>query len=324
MRTDQAVRAALVSPTRGIPLRAGALLGSLLGLQLALALFGVLAKDVVGTVAPLTLEGARRAIAAAILVLGLVLTGRQVRPTRRDALDAIIPGVIGFGFARACVMVALSMTSATNVALIDSSAPAMALALAMLAGLERPRRTAVIASVVAFAGVGGLVLAGGLTGPPSLGDVIALGSPLSWGAIYVWLARRSPDPASRLRRTAWFSLAGAAALAGPALAPGAAALGALFDPGIGLVLAIGVGIGVVENNLTFRGIETLGAVRTAELEYLVPILTAVLGLALFGVPLLPIQALAIVVVVGALVVGNRARTDRSGPVPLPGQPCCVT
>jgi drug/metabolite transporter (DMT)-like permease len=90
------------------------------------------------------------------------------------------------------------------------------------------------------------------------------------------------------------------------------------------VLVLGIALGTVENGLTFRGIEVLGAVRTAELEYLVPVLTGVVGLLLLQVPIMPVQAVAIAVVVGALVAGGRARREARGGVPLPGQPCCVT
>jgi drug/metabolite transporter (DMT)-like permease len=308
----------------GVASSTTALLLALICLQVALATFGVLAKAVLDIVPPLTLEGARRAFAGAILIAGVALAGRSIRPTRRDVLDAIVPGVIGFGLGRACVMVALSMTSATNVALIDSSAPAVALALSVVAGLERPDRRVIGASLVAFAGVAGLVVAGGVASAPNLGDLIALGSPVSWGAIYVWLGRRAPDPATRSRRTAWFCLAGAGALAVPALTPGLVAILDLIDPRVVGVLALGIAIGVAENTLTFRGIEVLGAVRTAEMEYLVPVLTAVTGLVLLQVPILPAQVAAIAVVLGALVVGGRARRARwRRQGPLPGQPCCV-
>jgi drug/metabolite transporter (DMT)-like permease len=153
--------------------------------------------------------------------------------------------------------------------------------------------------------------------------VLALGSPLAWGAIYVWMARRAPDPATLLRRTAWFSLAGAAALAGPALLPGPDALTMLLDPRVVGVLAMGIGIGLVENALTFRGIAALGPVATAELEYLVPPLTAGMGLALVGTPLLPAQAAAMAAVIGGLVLAGRVRQRHRAEVALPGQPCCV-
>jgi drug/metabolite transporter (DMT)-like permease len=301
-----------------------AFLVALLGLQVALAAFAVFAKDALEVVPPLTLEGARR-LSAGVLLLGFVgLTGRGWRPTRRDLADAVLPGLLGFGLGRACVMTALSMTSATNVAVIDSSAPAVALVLALVVRSERPRPLAIAGSVVAFGGVLGLVLAGGGLGVPNAGDVLALGSPLAWGAIYVWMARRAPDPATLLRRTAWFSLAGAAALAGPALLPGPEVLALLVDPRVIGVLMLGIGIGLFENALTFRGIAVLGPVATAELEYLVPAFTAGIGLALLGTPVLPAQALAMVAVIGGLLVAGRVRQRDRAPVQLPGQPCCVT
>ena len=94
------------------------------------------------------------------------------------------------------------------------------------------------------------------------------------------------------------------------------------------MLALGIAIGVVENGLTFRGISVLGAVRTAELEYLVPVLTAIVGLAVLGIPVAPLQAGAIAVVLAALAIAGRARRRASGDLTgdrlLPGQPCCVT
>ncbi|HEX6129704.1 MAG TPA: DMT family transporter [Candidatus Limnocylindria bacterium] len=297
---------------------------ALLGLQVALACFAVFAKEAIEVVPPLTLEGARRLSAGLLLLAFVGLTGRGWRPTRRDLADAVLPGLLGFGLGRACVMTALSMTSATNVAVIDSSAPAVALVLALLLRLERPRALAIGGSLVAFGGVLGLVLAGGGLGVPNVGDVLALGSPLAWGAIYVWMARRAPDPSTLLRRTAWFSLAGAAALAGPAVLPGPEVLGLLLDSRVVGVLVLGIGIGLFENALTFRGIAVLGAVATAELEYLVPALTAGIGLVILGTPVLPPQALAMAAVVGGLLVAGRVRHRDSVGHPLPGQPCCVT
>jgi drug/metabolite transporter (DMT)-like permease len=300
------------------------LVTGLLALQLALAAFGVLAQSAIAVVPPLTLEGARRLAAGAALLFVVAASGRGWRPTRSDLADALIPGLLGFGVARGCIMIALSMTSATNVAVIDASAPAVALLLALLVRAEPARPVAIAASLLAFGGVLMLVVSGGRTGLPNGGDLVALGSPVVWGGIYVWMARRAPDPSTLLRRTAWFSLAGAAALAGPAVVPGVGALALLVDPRVVWVLVLGIGIGMVENALTFRGIAVLGAVPTAELEYLVPPLTAVVAMTAFGITPQPLQLAAMGLVIVGLTVAGRVRTRARREVLLPGQPCCVT
>jgi drug/metabolite transporter (DMT)-like permease len=306
------------------------LIGALLTLQLGLALLGVLNKNALTVVPPLTLEAGRRLAAGILLLVIVVARGSAMRPSRRDLLDAVLPGILGFGFARACVMVGLTMTSPTNVALIDSGAPAVALLLAALVGVERAPRLAVLGSLVAFGGVIAFVLVGSELGAPSLGDVVTLGSPLAWGGIYVYLARRG-NPGSLLRRTAWFSVAGGAALAVPGFGLNLPALPLLLDARVLPALGLGIGIGLVENWLTFKAIWVIGSVQTAEFEYLVPALTAVAAFVILGLPVLAAQVVSGAVIVSGLVVAGRARASAqaSAPsrspqrVPLPGQPCVV-
>lgn len=307
-----------------------ALIAALLGLQLALALLGVLNKDAVTVVPPLTLEATRRVAAGLLLVVLIAARRSRLRPSRQDLVDAVLPGILGFGFGRACVMVGLSLTSPTNVALIDSGAPAVALLLAVVVGVERPPRFAVIGSLVALAGVVGFVLVGSGLGAPNLGDVITLGSPLAWGGIYVYLARRG-EPGSLLRRTAWFSVAGGAALAVPGFALNASALPLLLDGRVLPALGLGIIIGLVENWLTFRAILVLGAVQTAEFEYLVPALTAGAAFVLLGLPVMGAQIAAGLIIVLGLLAAGRARASARLPertfagdgLPLAAQPCVV-
>jgi drug/metabolite transporter (DMT)-like permease len=307
-----------------------ALIAALLGLQLALALLGVLNKDAVTVVPPLTLEATRRIAVGLLLVLLIAARRSRLRPSRQDLVDAVLPGILGFGFGRACVMVGLSLTSPTNVALIDSGAPAVALLLAVVVGVERPPRFAVIGSLVALAGVVGFVLVGSGLGAPNLGDVITLGSPLAWGGIYVYLARRG-EPGSLLRRTAWFSVAGGAALAVPGVAFNVSALPLLLDGRVLPALGLGILIGLVENWLTFRAILVLGAVQTAEFEYLVPALTAVAAFVLLGLPVMGAQIAAGLIIVVGLLAAGRARASARVPerqftddgLPLAAQPCVV-
>ncbi len=301
-----------------------ATLASLFLLQGARALLFVGGKIALADVPPLTLEGARR-LGAAVILLGALVVREglpSLRPTRADLLDAIVPGILGFGLARACVMIGLSLASPTNVALIDATAPAIALVLAAVVAVERPPRLAVLASIVALAGVAGFIVAGGSLSRPSGGEMVVLGSPIVWGSIYVWVARRKAS-SSLLRRTTWFTVAGAAALAAPGLvlAP-PAALAALGGPTVLWVLVLGVAVGVVENWLTFRAVSIIGAVGTSEFEYLVPVLSAVAGVVALGSPILPVQMAAGVVILGALALSGRIRAREAEL--LPGRPCCVS
>lgn len=303
-------------------------LASLFALQAALALLFVGGKEALAIVPPLTLEAARRLAATAILVAILAWREgpRSLVPHRSDLADAVLPGLLGFGVGRACVMVGLSLTTATNASLIDATAPAVALILAAAVALERPGRVALAGSSVALAGVVGFILAGAALSVPTGGELVVLGSPLAWGAIYVWVARRK-GASSILRRTAFFSAAGTAALSMPGLVLATPAQIAALGSAVVLpVLALGIAVGVVENGLTFRAVPVIGPVATAEFEYLVPVLSALTGLVLLGVAITPAQLVAGVVVLGGLAVSGRARRQSGSGDPSairPGQPCCV-
>ena len=316
------VRRASVSNSRAVTLV------SLFALQTALALMFVGGKEALAIVPPLTLEAARRLAATGVLVgiLAWREGPRSLVPMRSDLADAVVPGLLGFGVARGCVMVGLSLTSATNVSLIDAAAPAVALILAALIALERPGRLAIAGSIVALAGIAAFILAGTALSLPTGGELIVMGSPLTWGAIYVWVAGHK-GPASLLRRTAFFSAAGAAALVLPGLVFAAPdQVGALGSAVVLPVLVLGVAVGVVENWLTFRAVSVIGPVATSEYEYLVPVLSAVAGLLLLGIAVTAAQLAAGVVVLGGLVLSGRARRGRQGagdPAIRPGQPCCV-
>ena len=134
-----------------------------------------------------------------------------------------------------------------------------------------------------------------------------------------------------LRRTAWFSLAGGLALAVPGLGANAEAVPLLLDLRVLPALSLGIALGLVENWLTFKAIARIGAVQTAEFEYLVPALTAGAAFVLLGLPITVGQVAAGVVIVSGLLVAGRARArahvSRPVPtapgVPLAGQPCVV-
>jgi drug/metabolite transporter (DMT)-like permease len=146
----------------------------------------------------------------------------------------------------------------------------------------------------------------------------------------VYLARRG-EPGSLLRRTAWFSLAGGAALAVPGFALNVSALPLLLDGRVLPALGLGILIGLVENWLTFRAIVVLGAVQTAEFEYLVPALTAGAAFVLLGLPVMGAQIAAGLIIVLGLLAAGRARasarvserTFAGDGRPLAAQPCVV-
>jgi hypothetical protein len=83
-------------------------------------------------------------------------------------------------------------------------------------------------------------------------------------------------------------------------------------------------VGVVENGLTFRAVGVIGAVSTAEFEYLVPMFSALAGLLLLGSAITAPQAIAGAIVLGGLLVSGRARAGRTRATDVrPGQPCCI-
>lgn len=125
---------------------------------------------------------------AGLLLLGLLrVLSPKSWPGRRDLLSLVGVGVVGVGMNNVAFTLGVSMTTASETALIYAAVPIWGMILGSLIGLERPTRGGIVGVVVAILGVG--VVVGG-------GRVNRASSGICW-----WWPRCAgdPTPCSRCR-----------------------------------------------------------------------------------------------------------------------------
>ncbi len=155
----------------------------------------VAVKYTVGEVPPLPFVAARFTLAG-LVALAFV---RGLEPGgglgRRDLLAMAGVGVLGVGANNVAVTLGVSMTTASDTALIFASVPVWGMILGSVLGLERPTWGGVLGVAVAIAGVG-MVVGGGLGGTSLSGNLLVIVAAVCWGSYAVLslplLRRHSP------------------------------------------------------------------------------------------------------------------------------------
>src|SRR5215211_5507824 len=133
---------------------------------------------------------------AGLVVLGLVLLLGRDGPGRGDLLRMAGVGFVGVGMNNVAFTLGVSMTTASDTALIYAAVPIWGILLGLALGFERPTLWGVLGVALAFTGVG-VVVYGGLGGGASLqGDLLVVGATVCWGSYAVLslplLRRHSP------------------------------------------------------------------------------------------------------------------------------------
>src|ERR671921_33644 len=108
---------------------------------------------------------AMRFTLAGLLLLALValLDAGERRPGRRDILSLAGVGLVGVGANNVAFTLGVSMTTASETALIYAAVPIWGILLGLALGLERPTRWGIVGVALAFLGVG-IVVYGGFWG----------------------------------------------------------------------------------------------------------------------------------------------------------------
>jgi drug/metabolite transporter (DMT)-like permease len=135
---------------------------------------------------------------AGLLLLTLValLEPADARPGRRDLLSLAGVGLVGVGANNVAFTLGVSMTTASETALIYAAVPIWGILLGLALGLERPTPWGILGVCLAFLGVA-VVVYGGLTGSTSLlGNLLVVVATVCWGSYAVLslplLRRHSP------------------------------------------------------------------------------------------------------------------------------------
>jgi drug/metabolite transporter (DMT)-like permease len=167
--------------------RAAALLeASLLLAVLFLGTNPVAVKVAVAEFPPLPFVAMRFTLAG-LLLLALVALLEQGngRPGRRDLLSLAGVGLVGVGANNVAFTLGVSMTTASETALIYAAVPIWGILLGLALGLERPTPWGILGVCLAFLGVA-VVVYGGLTGSTSLlGNLLIVVATVCWGAYAV-------------------------------------------------------------------------------------------------------------------------------------------
>jgi len=124
---------------------------------------------------------------AGLLLLALValLEPRDGRPGRRDILSLAGVGLVGVGANNVAFTLGVSMTTASETALIYAAVPIWGILLGLALGLERPTPWGILGVCLSFLGVG-VVVYGGLTGSTSLlGNLLVVVATVCWGSYAV-------------------------------------------------------------------------------------------------------------------------------------------
>jgi drug/metabolite transporter (DMT)-like permease len=157
----------------------------------------VAVKVAVAEFPPIPFVAMRFTLAGLLLfVLVALLEPREGRPGRRDLLSLAAVGLVGVGANNIAFTLGVSMTTASETALIYAAVPIWGILLGLALGLERPTRWGILGVCLAFLGVA-VVVYGGLTGNTSLlGNLLVVVATVCWGSYAVLslplLRRHSP------------------------------------------------------------------------------------------------------------------------------------
>lgn len=231
---------------------------------------------------PLAFNALRFLLATAPLV-GLALVGRERLGWQRgDGWKLLFLGVIGHGVYQAVFIVGLSHTLAGNVALILSVNPAFVAVFSAMFGYERIRPYQWAGIGLTLGGVALVVLGTGNPlefGSRLLGDVLIVGITIMW-ALFTVMSGPMLKRYSAVKLNALTMPVGTAVLlliAGPSLAAAAPTFPEV-PPLVWLVLALSALLALSLSYIVwYRGLQVLGATRTAVYANLVPVLAALIA-----------------------------------------------
>jgi drug/metabolite transporter (DMT)-like permease len=266
----------------------------------------VAVKYAVGYIPPMPFVSIRFVLAGLVLWTILRLSDPKGRLRRKDFRDMVGLGLVGIALNNILFTTGVSITSASNTALVVATAPLWGMFLAFVLGWERPKLKGIVGVGLALLGVAMIVYRGlGESGASLSGDLLVMGAAVCWGSYAVLsiplLRRYSP-----LAVAAYSMLFG-----GVAVLP----LASLQLPGVnwGAVSVGGWGavaysaLLVAAFGFTFwqRGISRIGANRMLVYQYLVTLVGVVSGVVFFGESFGIDKAVGAAILLGGVYLARR-------------------
>lgn len=253
------------------------------------------------TLAPIQLGFVRTLLA--VIVFWLIRQGTRSRERldRRDWLRAALSGLLGMTLYFAFENVGVSLTTASNAALIVASFPAMTMLLEFVIYKQKPTGQKIIGMVLALAGVAALTgVDSGESDNALLGNLCLLGAGVVW-AFYNFITRGLSAKYSSMTLTYYQMLTGTVWFVPIVLWEGAAwempTTGSLSA-----VLFLCLGCSVLAFVLYNYGLKQLTASVSVSLLNLVPVLGLLLSVWILDETVTPGQlAGGIVVIIGVVL-----------------------
>jgi len=267
------------------------------------------AKIAMQEISPLSFSAARTMLATAALFPFFLKWEPSWKVSRRDFMYLVLLACFGTFLNRICWSVGLSLSTASNAALLMTTSPIFVLITSAILFRSAVTWRATLGILAAFVGVF-LVIRGDwkgwtLSGGNFLGDLILLGAAISW-ALFTTLAKFLLKDHSSLKVTAYVMVFGSTFFIPflPNEKPGGwmeiSAL-AWFS-----VIYVALSGNCLAYFLWMKGIQKIGPMRTILYSYLMPI-TAIA----FSVPLLG-ETVTMIQVWGTLIVFAGIFLARSG------------
>jgi drug/metabolite transporter (DMT)-like permease len=256
---------------------------SLLSTAVLLGTNPVAVKYAVGFVPPLPFAALRFVAAGVVLWAILHLFDQKGRLRREDLWAMAGLGLVGVALNNVAFTFGVSMTSASNTALVVATAPLWGMLLGFVLGWERPGLKGLVGVGLALLGVGVIVYRGLGTGGTSLiGDLLVMGAAACWGS-YAVLSL------PLLRRYSPLAVAGYSMLFGGLAVLPLASLdllrmdwGAVSLGGWGAVAYSALLVAAFGFTSWQRGVARIGANRMLVYQYLVTLVGVISGVVLFG------------------------------------------
>ena len=264
--------------------------GMLLGMVVVWAVNPAFIKWALGYVDPLVFNSLRFSLATLVLVGWVLLRGEGLSWHRGDGVRLFVLGLVAHGVYQVLFIIGINLTLAGNVALILSISPAFVAVFSFLLGYERARG-------YVWAGVGATMLGVTLVtlgtgerlelGSKLLGDFLTLVGTAIW-SLYTVLSQSLLKRYSSARLNALTMPAGSLFLlvvASPFIANSLPT----FDevPATAWLVLVGSGLLAVSASyvIWYKGVQKLGATRTAIYSNLVPVLAAFVSYFVLNEPL---------------------------------------
>ncbi|MEU9650308.1 EamA family transporter [Streptomyces sp. NPDC048110] len=248
-----------------------------------------------------------RALPAGLLLLAL----SRVLPRGAWWVKAAVLGALNIGAFFPLLFLSAYRMPGGMAAVVGSLGPLLVVGLSTLLLGQRPTARSVLTGAVAAFGVSLVVLeaAGTLD---ALGVLAAVAATASMSAGTVLTQRWGrPDGVGPLALTSWQLTAGGLLLAPLALLVEGAPP-ALDGPAVGGYLYLALANTALAYWLWFRGIGRLSATQVTFLGPLSPLTAAVIGWAVLGEALGPVQLVGMALAFGATLAGQRAPRGRRG------------